>query len=201
VLAHEVVWGDPAQGDTWAELDDLLRRDFRHPKGGVLRYDAALIDSGDGGMTDTVYAFCRPRTGRRVFALKGVPGLKRPLVERAKTRGIALQLVAVDVAKARILNALRAGTGWRFSDTLSDEWFAQLASERRVVRYSRGQPVARFERIPGKRAEALDCVVYALAARALVGITVDRREAELESVTMQKKSPAVVRSRWLEQGV
>lgn len=197
VLAHEIVWGDPEQSDTWAELDDLLRRDFRHPNGGALRYDAALVDSGDGGMTDQVYSFTRPRAGRRIFPLKGVSGFKRPLVERGKTRGVALQLVAVDVAKTRIVNALRAGTGWRFSDSLSDEWFVQLASERRVVRYSRGQPVARFERITGRRAEALDCCVYAMAARALIGVAVDRREADLASKTVAKPTPTVVKSKWL----
>ena len=148
-------------------------------------------------MTDQVYGFTRPRAGRRIFPLKGVSGFKRPLVERGKTRGVALQLVAVDVAKTRIMNALRAGTGWRFSDSLSDEWFVQLASERRVVRYSRGQPVARFDRITGRRAEALDCCVYAMAARALVGVAVDRREADLASKTVAKPAPAVVKSRWL----
>lgn len=198
VLAHEIVWGDPAEGETWAEFDDLLRRDFRHPSGGALRYDCALVDSGDGGMTDQVYSFARPRVGRRIFPLKGVAGFKRPLVERAKTRGIALQLVGVDVAKTRLLNALQAGTGWRFSDSLSDEWFSQLTAERRVVRYSRGQPAARFERIVGRRAEALDCCVYAMAARALVGVAVDRREAELASVTGPEKRTTVARSKWLE---
>lgn len=197
VLAHEVVWGDPNESETWAEFDDLLKRDFRHPRGGALRYDAVLVDSGDGGMTDQVYQFCRPRLGRRVFPLKGVSGLKRPLVERAKTRGIPLQLVGVDAAKTRLLNALQADVGWRFGDTLSDEWFSQLTSERRVVRYSRGQPAARFERITGKRAEALDCVVYGMAARALIGIAVDRREAEVASVTGPQKSPSVIRSAWM----
>jgi len=198
VLAHEIVWGDPRRNDTWAELDDLLRRDFRHPHGGALRYDAALVDSGDGGMTDQVYDYTRTRFGRRIFPLKGVGGFKRPLVERAKTRGIALQLVGVDVAKQRILNDLSAGTGWRFSDTLTPEWFSQFTSERRVVKYSRGQPVARFDRITGRRAEALDCVVYGMAARALVGVAVDRREADLASVTMPKKPATVARSKWLE---
>lgn len=199
VLAHEIVWGDPEQSDTWAEFDDLLRRDFRHPSGGALRYDAAMVDSGDGGMTDQVYSFTRPRVGRRIFPLKGVAGFKRPLVERAKTRGIALQLVGVDVAKQRLLNALQAGTGWRFSDSLSDEWFSQLTAERRVVRYSRGQPAARFERIVGRRAEALDCAVYAMAARALVGVAFDRREAELASKALPKPAPIVVKSAWLER--
>ena len=120
-------------------------------------------------------------------------------MERAKTRGVALQLVAVDVAKTRVMNALRAGTGWRFGDTLSAEWFSQLASERRVVRFSRGQPVARFERIPGLRAEALDCVVYALAARQLVGVAVDRRAEEVASVTLAQKPATVTRSKWLNR--
>lgn len=197
VLAHEVVWGDPAQGDTWTEVDDLLRREFRHPAGGVLRYDSALVDSGDGGMTDHVYAFCRPRLGRRIFAMKGVPGLKRPLLERAKTKGIALMLVGVDVGKTRLLNTLQAGTGWRFSDTLTADWFDQLCAERRVVRYTRGQPVARFERISGRRAEALDCVIYGMAARALVGVPADRRGDELAAVEPPAKAANVVRSKWI----
>ena len=150
-------------------------------------------------MTDQVYQFTRPRVGRRIFPLKGVSGFKRPLVERAKTRGVALQLVGVDVAKQRLLNALQAGTGWRFSDSLSDEWFSQLTAERRVVRYSRGQPVARFDRIVGRRAEALDCVVYGMAARALVGVAVDRRESELASKSLPKPTSTVIKSTWLER--
>ena len=31
VLAHEVLWGAPADEETWGELDKLLRRRFRHP--------------------------------------------------------------------------------------------------------------------------------------------------------------------------
>ena len=77
--------------------------------------------------------------------------------------------------------------------------FSQLASERRVVKYSRGQPVARFERIVGKRAEALDTTVYGMAARALVGVAVDRREAEVASVTGPEKRATVIKSKWLER--
>ena len=198
VLSHDVLWGDPQEGEVWGELDDLLRRDLKHPKGGTLRYDAALVDSGDGGLTEAIYAFCRPRLSRRIFASKGAPGMKRPIVERGAKKGIVLQIVGVDAAKSRLLNALQAGTGWRFSDSLPADWFSQLASERRVVKYSRGQPVARFERIPGLRAEALDCVVYGMAARLLVGVPIDKREADLASVTMPKKSATIIRSAWLD---
>jgi phage terminase large subunit GpA-like protein len=44
--------------------------------------------------------------------------------------------------------------------------FEMLVSERRVTRYVRGRPTTRFERIPGKRVETLDELVYATAAKA-----------------------------------
>ncbi len=54
-------------------------------------------------------------------------------------------------------------------------------------------------RLPGKRAEALDATVYALAARQLVGMSLDRREADLASVTLPEKAPAVIKSAWLNR--
>ena len=64
----------------------------------------------------------------------------------------------------------------RFSKELGAEWFSQLASERRVIRYRFGRPVPVFERIPGRRAEALDSVVYAMAVRGLVKADLVRRK-------------------------
>ena len=40
-----------------------------------------------------------------------------------------------------------------------------FATQNPVVRYERGMPVRPFEREPGARAEALDALVYAAAAR------------------------------------
>ncbi|RWQ89268.1 MAG: phage terminase large subunit family protein [Mesorhizobium sp.] len=198
-LAHEVVWGSPLDPDTWAEVDDLLKRHWTHPNGGLLKIDAAVVDSGSGGHTDAVYAFCRPRTGRRVFAAKGVPGFQRPLTQLSKTRDIRLILVGVDAAKSQIMNRLQAGRTIRFSDTLDPNWFEQLASEKRVVKYMRGQPYRAFVRVPGRRSEALDCLVYSFAARQLVNPDLDRREEELASPIMPKRPPSVIRSAWLDR--
>lgn len=198
-LAHETVWGAPLDADTWAEVDDLLKRHWVHPNGGLLKIDAAVVDSGSGGHTDAVYAFCRPRTGRRVFAGKGVPGFQRPLTQLSKAREIRLILVGVDAAKSQIMNRLQAGRTIRFSDTLDANWFEQLASEKRVVKYMRGQPYRAFVRIPGRRSEALDCLVYSFAARQLVNLDLDRRGEELASPIMPKKAPAVIRSAWLDR--
>ena len=102
-----------------------------------------------------------------------------------------------DAIKAQLFNRLSRGNAFRFSADLESIFFEQLTSERRVVRYFKGQPVRRFERIPGKRAETLDATVYALAARQLIGMNLDRREEELASVTLPIKPPAVIRSKWL----
>jgi phage terminase large subunit GpA-like protein len=197
-LGHHVVWGRPLEDHTWAEVDDLLRTTWTHPNGGTLRIDAAVVDSGSGGHTDIVYSFCRPRFSRRVVAGKGVAGT-RPAIVASHSKGSKLFLVGVDGLKAQILNRLSSGRTIRFSHTLEPVWYEQLTSERRVVRYVRGQPVRRFERKAGVRAEAIDCMVYAFAARHLVTADLDRREGEMKGAAPEAM-PAVVRSRWLSGG-
>ena len=128
---------------------------------------------------------------------KGVSGFSRPFLARSSTKGAPLFLIGVDAIKAQLFNRLSRGNAFRFSADLESIFFEQLTSERRVVRYFKGQPVRRFERIPGKRAETLDATVYALAARQLIGMNLDRREEELASVTLPKKPPAVIKSKWL----
>lgn len=179
ILGHVVIWGSPDDDLTWAELDSLSKTTWKHPRGGTLRLDAMVVDSGDGDWTDTVYAYCFPRSSRRIMAGKGVYG-SRPFVQASKTKvkGGRLFLVGVDVIKTTLINRLSRGMSIRFSDTLEPVWFEQLASERRVVRYVRGRPERRFDRKKGSRAEALDCVVYAFAARMAVTVDFDRRSDE-----------------------
>jgi len=198
VLAHLVIWGSPDDDTTWAELEELLRTRWKHPHGGRLKVDAAVIDSGDGDWTERVYQFCFPRLARRILAGKGVAGT-RPAIQasQSKVKGGRLFLIGVDGLKNTILNRLSRGRSVRFSATLEPAYYEQLASERKVVRYARGQPIRRFERKSGMRAEALDCMVYAFAARHMVSAAVDRREEELRHETQAPPAPAVIRSKWL----
>lgn len=196
VMGHVVLWGSPDEDPTWAELDELLRTRWKHPGGGMLGVDACIVDSGD--RTDKVYSYCFPRLGRRIMAGKGVAGT-RPACEpsRGKVRGGRLFLVGVDGIKTTILDRLARGRALRLSNTLEAAYFEQLASERRVVRYARGQPVRRFERKPGARAEALDCLVYAWAARHVVAVNLDTRENALRQVIPETAAPTEVRSPWV----
>lgn len=197
ILGHKVIWGSPLDDATWCDLDDLLKTQWSHPNGGRLKIDAAVIDSGDGGTTDVVYKFARPRFSRRIVAGKGVAGT-RPAIQASGNKS-RLFLIGVDGLKAQILSRLARGQTIRFSNSLEPAWYEQLTSERRIIRYVRGQPVRRFERKSGMRAEALDCVVYGFAARQLVSADLDRREIELASERPVAPTPTVIRSAWLDR--
>jgi len=106
-------------------------------------------------------------------------------------RGLARQTPRVQPDK------LARGRALRFSESLPPVYYQQLASERRVVRYQRGIPIRRFERKPGMAAEALDCLVYATAARAIVNLDVDRRDNELRQILPPATAPASVPSPWV----
>lgn len=200
ILGHRVIWGAWDADETWRELDSLLAERFPHALGGKMRIDATAVDAGDGTTMHAVTGFCRSRTRRKICAIKGAAG-NRPVIERAgsKTKtGARLWIVGVDTVKAQLFARLPRAGHVRFSESLPPVWFEQVASERAVIRYSRGQPVRSFERIPGKRAEALDCAVYAFAVRHLVNINPDQRRAELAQVeAMAKPKGPVLTSKWM----
>lgn len=199
VLAHDVLWGDPFGPDLWLGLSDHLARTFPHPAGGTLRYDACLIDSGDGATAEAVYEFARGRQTQRVFPCKGIGGFREPPARLGNVPGkkwARLQLVGVDSLKRRVMGLVASG-GMRFSDSLTEAWAEQLSGERLRTRYSKGIPILEWHRLSGRRVEALDCVVYGIAARSLVVVDKERRQGELASPAAVKKVPTVIRSRWL----
>jgi len=202
VLGHRVIWGEWDAEETWAELDALLRSRFPHALGGRIGIDATAIDAGDGTTMKRVTAFAIPRTRRKVLAIKGAAG-NRPLIERAGSRtktGARLWIVGVDTAKTQLFARLSRGSSIRLSADLPRVWHEQVASERAVLRYRKGQPLRSFERIPGRRAEALDCLVYALAARQVLTPDWDARRAELAQKTPAKAKPGpVLKSSWMNR--
>ncbi|MGB0440923.1 MAG: terminase gpA endonuclease subunit, partial [Paracoccaceae bacterium] len=124
-------------------------------------------------------------------------------IERAgsKTKtGARLWIVGVDGIKTLIFAKLSRGSSVRLSADLPRVWHEQLASERAVITYARGQPTRRFVRIPGRQAEALDCVVYAFAARQIVNVDWPRRRADLATqARTNKASRPVLKSNWMKR--
>ena len=199
VLGHRVIFGRWDDDATWIELDDLLKERWRHPLGGLIGVDAAVVDSGDGATMDVVTAFCRHRARRKVMAGKGMSGT-RPFIKAAPQKsGDTLWLIGVDGIKTALFDRLRTGRHFRFSADLDLDWFEQLCGERMVVRYRKGVPRREFVPVRGRRNEALDCVVYGMAAHARLTVNFDRRESELRNEP-QASRPRQIQSQYLNTG-
>jgi phage terminase large subunit GpA-like protein len=173
IITHRVFRGDPGHSDLWDRLDEFLVDDFEHESGVRLRIAAVGVDSG-GHYTSEVYKFCKARSGRRVYALKGSNQNAAPLVGRPTNRNSEkcdLFAVGTGAAKDQIFNSLKIDAPEKLGfihfpmvDPMIDrEFFAQITAEKRVKTYKNGFPVPVYKKVR-PRNEALDCWVYAIAA-------------------------------------
>lgn len=179
VLDHDVVYGSYEDDGFWSDVDALLKQRWRHPLGGEIGIEAVCIDSSSGSHMPFVYAFVKPRMRRRIMAIKGDGG-RRPFIVRSKTqKKDPLWIVGVDSIKDVILNRVQHGKIFRFSKDLPEVWYEQFAGEQAIVKMDRGRPVRKWIPVPGRRNEALDCVVYGLAARETVPINWELRREQL----------------------
>ena len=190
-IDYRVIEGDPGQHPThsplWKQLDDILLSDFEHESGMRMRISATAIDTG-GHKTDMVYAFCKPRWNRRVFAIKGVGGQGRPLVMRPtrnNAAGVRLFAVGVDTAKELVYSRLKVdqpGPGYcHFPHSRDVAFFSQLTAEKCVPRYFKGVETRSWVlKDPKARNEALDCRVYATAALAILDVNLDKVAKKLQ---------------------
>ena len=172
-------YGDPNSSDVWAELDAYLQLTWEREDGVQLGIKGACIDSG-GHHTQAVYKFCKPRLGRRIFAIKGIGGEGKPLINgRPSTNNnlkCKLWSIGVDTAKEIVYSRLKIkeqGAGYcHFPKHYTDEYFKQLTAEKVVKKYHKGFHRREWIKVR-PRNEALDCRVYALAALNIMGISVN----------------------------
>ena len=172
---HIILDGDTARPEVWEDLHTALQ------DAGIR---LAAIDTGYN--TSMVYAFCEKR--RWVIPVKGVTGLARPLIEderrrrqRLRTkrkRGQPVEPLGVDQGKALVYaraKLMTPGPGYihfRRDAAFDDEYFAQLAAEKLVTKIRGTRPIQEWVQTR-PRNEALDCMVYALAACRLSGVKLD----------------------------
>jgi len=168
---HIILPGDTARGEVWETLADELAA------AGV---QIAAIDSGYN--TQLAYEFCERQ--RWAIAIKGIAGMGRPLVEdersrarrlrNARRKGTRVEPLGVDQGKALIYSRLRLlqpGAGYIHfprEAAFDDEYFSQLAAEKLVTKVRGTRPFQEWVQTR-PRNEALDCLVYALAAMRLAG--------------------------------
>lgn len=174
-IDHVVVEGDPDTVELWNSVDAELRRIRYRSDGRGFEVMGACIDSG-GHHSQKVYEFAKARLGRRIWAIKGESargGARSPVwpTKRPSSRNKASfkpVILGVNSAKDVIRNRLHLeeiGPGYMHFPTDRDiNYFAQLTSERSVVKTLGGQRFRVWELPPGRANEALDCRVYAYAA-------------------------------------
>ena len=184
VIEHRTFFGDPSTPQLWQDLDVALNKEYQTESGRVMGIRASCVDSG-GHFTNSVYAYCKKNQGRRIFAIKGVGGDGKAIAGRpTKNNSMKCPLfpVGVNTVKDLIFSRLRIreeGSGYvHFSDTLDDEYFLQLTAEKAVTRFHRGFKHRVFEKTR-PRNEALDCMVYAIAAYSIIGIDVNTLAAKI----------------------
>lgn len=189
LVQWRVFYGDPSlpesePGSPWAQLTEYRRTPVFHASGRQVQLLSVFIDSG-GHHTQEVYVYARANKHAHVYAIKGasIAGkaiLGKPTEQDVNWRGqrvkkgVKLWPIGTDTAKATIYGRLRieqAGPGYvTLSKHMSAEIFEQLTSERMVTRYVKGHPRTDWVKPAGKRNEALDGAVYALAAAHFSGM-------------------------------
>jgi phage terminase large subunit GpA-like protein len=185
--------GDPGRDEVWQELDRELLRPRIHQDGAQIRIAAVAIDAGY--QTERVARFCELRAGRRVIATVGREGRGRPLLQapgaermkRGPKRKRPMYVVGIDSGKDMLNSRLKLtlrddGSAppeyVHFPDTVDPVFFDQLTAERLITGYVRKRPVRIWKLIEGRRNEALDGAVLAMAALQHLGGAVIRRLGE-----------------------
>lgn len=178
VISHEVIFGDPTRPEIWKQLDETLGKKIPREKGGFFDLAVAAIDSG-GSFTHQVYQYCRERKLKNYIAIKGQSQRGKPAIgaptkvdinfknQVMKSGGLVFP-VGSDTVKDLLYGRLKhnePGYGYiHFHSMLNSDFFAQLTSEKKVTRISKGRTFKEWILPAGKRNEALDCAVYAYCA-------------------------------------
>lgn len=190
-IDYRVIEGDPNQPAVWQQLDPYLLRTWLRADGRPFTIAAACIDTG-GWNTQAVYAFCRGKLARRIWAIKGASettGQRAPVWPTARTskkrsKDYRPVILGTNAAKDRISDCLAIevpGPGYMHFPAERDAgYFTQLTSERLALKKDGGRTRRVWVPKKGMAHEALDCRVYAYAA--LWGLIVtDRKDLDREA--------------------
>jgi len=180
-LEHRQVRGAYNDPKTWANLEQYLTEaEFQHPlTEDPLRVlgtrPKVFVDAGH--WTDTVLGWTRPRSRLGIYASQGSPTINAPLVGRKRKNAVPACWVyplGVNQGKENLYHRLSLSPpaegeafppGYLHFPAAADlVYFDQLTAEIGKEETFRGEVYTRYVCQKGKRNEALDCAVYAMAA-------------------------------------
>jgi phage terminase large subunit GpA-like protein len=197
LVDYQVIHGDTETSAPWDALDEYHARKFPHESGAHLRITAMAVDSGF--RAQVVYDWCRYRSHRHIFAVKGMAQsgkriLGTPTVQDVNHHGVKipggveLWPVGSDTAKEEIYARLKIekpGPGYmHFPLDVPEDYFKGLVAESQVTKYVKGFLRHVWEKTEAERNEPLDLEVYAYAAAIYAGlnrINWDRLEAAVRA--------------------
>jgi phage terminase large subunit GpA-like protein len=170
-----ILYGDPASQELRRKVGVRLHDTFLREDGVKMRVALWGWDSG-GHYTDEVYAESRKHGEQWVIPLKGssIYGKQIATFPRTKNKSkVYLTEVGTDNAKELIYSRLKLQPQVGHvvpgcihlpaNDDICDEAeLKQLTAERKILKLVKGARVYRWD-AGGRRNEALDCFVYALA--------------------------------------
>lgn len=176
-----ILYGDPASEELQRKVALELHQQLARVDGLPMRVERWGWDSG-GHYTDEVYAASRKHGAQWVIPIRGANVYGKPIASFPRKRNkdrVYLTEVGTDNAKELIVSRLRLPVDYGKSqageaqpgvvhlpaiDDLCDEdELKQLTAESKVPKVVKGVRVMRWD-AKGRRNEALDCYVYALAA-------------------------------------
>jgi len=197
--------GDPNTEAPWQQLDDVIDHVYRFKDGRGLKLSITFVDSG-GLRTQDVYAQCRKRLPKRVFAIKGqggdgVPFTRPPtkikqVVDGRNMGMLWLYSLGVDAGKADVMSNIRVQEpGPKYCHFPLDNtrgydsrYFEGLLSEKLERKTTNGRTRLVWVKIAEHiRNEPLDCRVYALAAFRVLDPDLEAVAARLRAAPAEPK--------------
>lgn len=192
-IEHRIFHGDPEKHpEVWAAFEAWRAMEVEHETGLHLPTACTFIDSGDGNRTQAVYDFTRPRRRKGILACKGssLPGA--PVVGREKPSGkkrTPLVIVGTSTVKDTLFGRLGitdpSKPGYIHFPSNPEagcdrEYFSHLTAEKLVTHRTKGGERAVWEK-QQRRNEALDCAVYAYAAKEFTRAPIEHLARRLEA--------------------
>lgn len=171
-----VLFGDPASEELRRKVEQRKRTEYTRADGTIMTVARWCDDSG-GHYTDEVYNLSKKLGVHWVIPVKGASVYGKPIADfprKRNSKGVFLTMVGTDNAKELIYNRLaiqftpgvptHGAMHFPMNDEICGETeLRQLTAESKVMKVVKGRRTYLWD-AGGRRNEALDCYVYALAA-------------------------------------
>lgn len=190
-----IIYGEPDSQIIKDKVAERLNQSYARADDLMLQIGIICWDSG-GHYTDTVYSMSKKMGLMRVIPVKGANVYGKPISNfprKRNSKGVYLTEVGTDNAKELIYSRLKKQPDLNHrtpgaihlpmnDDICDDEELKQLTAERKIAERKNGTTVYRWSS-GGRRNEALDCLVYAMAAldiaKSRMGISLEKLAADL----------------------